>query len=167
MSIERTRRLLLSLGCLAGLSACAPQLYQRETLQIDHREFERFEIRYAPMDGCLLSREVPVSYRLQRPDYALHVDVGFGNGENSASLALSLLGDNDLGARFVDLAAAPRANPLDDGVRYRIPADALADGRLSFDVLLDDTVLEREVLQVRTQRCRAISLGDRAGHADP
>lgn len=159
------RGLLIS-ACI-GLAACAPKLYQRETLQVDHRDFERFEIRYAPMDGCLLNRDVPVAYRLQRPDYALLIEVGFGNGENTASLALSLTGDNDLSARFNGVAPLPQAHRLDDGVRYRIPVSSMRGGQLAFDVLLDQIMLEREILQVQTQRCRAISLGDRPAGPAP
>ena len=141
------------------LSACAPRFYQRETLNLDHADFDALEIRYASMDGCLLRREVPVSYRLRRPQYQLGVDISFGNAPGTASLVLSLSGDNHLAARFLDIPQPP-AKPLDEGVRYRVEAATIPDGRLRFEVLRNDQTLERQTLQVTAEHCRAMSLGE-------
>lgn len=163
MWTKRPLRLAL-VALAAGLAACAPRLHQRQILLLEHADpvaAEAMEIRYAPFDGCLLKRDVPVQYQLARPGYTLQIEVGFGRDDQPPGLSLIVLGDADLQARFPGLAPTPEAQPLEDGRRYRIDGAALPADGLRIDVLREDQWLGREFLRVSQQHCRALSLGDR------
>lgn len=147
------------IGACALLAACAPRLYQRETLQIDHRDLGQFEIRYTEFEGCLLERQVPVSYRVKRALYTLTLDVHFGSDDAPAGLDVGLIGAGDLSARFPDLSASPAPIPGQDGVRYRFNADALRGGGFTLEVLEGKTLLAQEIVMVRREHCRAFSFG--------
>lgn len=150
------------LGACALLTACAPRLFQRETLQIDHPDLEQFDIRYADFEGCLLKRPVPVSYRVKRALYTLSLDVHFGNADGAAGLDVGLIGSGDLSGRFPDLGSSPPATQTEDGMRYRIAASALSGSGFTLEVLQGGTPLAQEIIFVRRQHCRALSLGDGA-----
>lgn len=142
------------------LAACAPRLYQRQTIELDHRELDQFEIRYAEFEGCLLQRQVPVSYRLRRPQYTLDLAVHFGSRTEPASLDLALSGGQDLTARFPGLKEAPAAVETEQGaVRYRFQAER-ARTDLSLVVLRGETRLGEEYLRIEHSTCRALSLGE-------
>lgn len=142
----------------AGLAACAPRLYQRETLALDHAELDQFEIRYADFDSCLLRRPVPVSWKVQRPLYTLELDVNFGADAQPASLDLQLSGDPELSARFPGLEPAPKATALETGARYRVAA---VPSTLSVTVLRGAAELGQETLRVQRETCRALSVGEK------
>lgn len=157
---HRRSAVLLMLACLT-LSACVPRIYPRHTLELQHPDPEALDIRYAPFEGCLLQREVPVSYRLQRPQYVLRAEVGFASDHDAASLALSLEGEGALSARFPGLVPAPHRQPLERGYRYRLDTTSIVDGRFNVEVLRDDQVLDRQWFRVHRRHCRAVDFGGR------
>lgn len=150
----------------AGLAACVPRLYQRETLAIDHREMERFDIRYAEFDGCLLKRPVPVAYTLRRESYTLDVEVHFGENNRAPSLDVALTDGQNLSARFPDLRATPQATVEGSDARYRIGADLIRFPSFQVEVLSDGRVAGEEIITVSRNHCRALSL-DRDTAATP
>lgn len=152
----RAERALILL-CLALLTACAPRLYQRETLSLDHAELDRFEIRYADFDSCLLRRPVPVSWKLRRTLYTLELDVHFGTDDQPASLDLNLSGSPDLSARFAELTVQPVGTEIETGTRYRVPVPG---STLSLTVLRDGRPVGDEVLRLKRDTCRALSVGE-------
>lgn len=160
MRPDPTLRVVLLGVCALLSAACAPRMYQRETLQLDHRDLEQFEIRYADFDGCLLQRPVPVSYRVKRALYTLSLDVHFGTDASAAGLDIGVLGSGDLSARFPDLAAPPSSLSGEDGVRYRFTADALRGSGFTLEVFDGKTLLAQEIVMVRRESCRAISFGN-------
>lgn len=162
MSWLRVHGLLIATSVL--LAACSPRLYQRETLKLDHSDFEQFAIRYEAFDGCLLKRDVPVSYRLQRPQYLMTLDVRFGNDRDPASLDLSLTGTGGLRALFADPSAALPGAEIEDGVRYHVDTGTVRNGSVVLHVLRDDEELGVETIRIERESCRALSLG---GDAQP
>lgn len=153
----RSEPLVLLLAA-ALLAACAPRLYQRETLTLDHGELDQFEIRYADFDSCLLRRPVPVSWKLRRKLYTLELDVNWGTDAQPASLDLNLSDNPELSARFEGIEPAPRATDLETGVRYRVdPVPAV----LRLTVLRGATEVGNETLRVRRETCRALSVGEK------
>lgn len=154
MRVERG--LVLVAAVLLTTTACAPRLYQRETLQLDHAELDRFEIRYADFDSCMLRRPVPVSWKLARPLYTLELEVNFGTDAQPADLDLMLSGSPNLAAQFAELAAQPTATELDTGTRYRV---AVPGSILSLTVLRDGRPVGEEVLRLKRDHCRALSVG--------
>lgn len=162
MRVKRAPRLArtgLLLILAAAISACAPQLYRRNTVVLDHAALDLFRIGYAEFDGCLLRREVPVNYELQRPHYRMRLEIHFGNGGNAAGIGLELSGPDALSARFADLDPAPVEQPIDGGVRYRIDSASVRADRFTIQVLGDGVLLGEETLQTRTDSCHAVSLG--------
>ncbi|TDU26557.1 hypothetical protein DFR24_3586 [Panacagrimonas perspica] len=143
----------------ALLAACAPRLYQRETVAVDHRDIDQFEIRYADFEGCLWKQQVPISYRLKRPAYVLDLGVHFGNKPEAPSLDISLSGAADLTARFPALAQAPQPTETEDSVRYRVSADQ-AGSTLAMTVLRDGVAVGEEHLRLERSTCRALSVGE-------
>lgn len=151
-------RVLLAASLL--LSACAPRLYERQRVDIDHRDLDQFEIRYADFEGCLLRQAVPVHWRLRRPAYTLDLALAFGSGPQApASLELVLSGQKPLSARFPGLRAPPTATDTGDGTRYRLPLGADAPDTVQLQVLRDEQVMGSETLRLLPHRCRALSLG--------
>ncbi len=150
---------LSSLALCALLTACAPRLYQRETVSVDHRDIDQFEIRYTDFEGCLWKQSVPVSYRLRRPAYVLDLGVHFGSSPQPSSLDLALSGASDLSARFPALAEAPVATDTETGVRYRVDADK-AGSTLAMTVLRGGVPVGEENLRLKRSTCRAMSLGE-------
>lgn len=166
MKFERSRMFLVALGGCLALSACAPRLYQRETLKLDHRDLDQFEIRYAEFDGCLLRRPVPVSYRLQRSSYVLNLEVRFGNDQTAAGLEVGLSGTGTLNARFPDLGPVEPISVTDGGSRYRLDSARLG-GALRVQVLRGATQLGDETITIERQRCRALSISADAPAESP
>lgn len=161
MRIEGRRRHVPLLIAALLLSACAPRLYERQAVQIDHHDLDQFEIRYADFDGCLLKHAVPVSWRLQRPLYTLDVSAGFGSTPGAPpSLELRVSGHPGLALAFPGLNPAPRISPTEDGPRYRLDLPGDAPDRLVLDVLRDSIAVGKEVFRLKLDRCRALSLGD-------
>lgn len=152
-------RAVLLGACVVLSTACAPRLYLRETLQLDHRDLGQFEIRYADFDGCLLQRPVPVSYRVKRALYTLSLDVHFGTDASAASLDIGLIGSEELSARFPDLAVPPTSLTGEGGARYRFTADALRGSGFTIEVFDGKTPLAQEIVMVRRESCRAVSFG--------
>lgn len=161
MSTDRRWMRWLPLALL--LAGCAPRLHQRHTVVLEPTEPDVVEMRYGAFEGCLLRREMPVQYRVQRPDYRLQFEVGSSPVERSPSLAVVLQGDGRLQARFPGLSSAPSAQALDGGQRYVLAADTLPASDLRVEVLRDDAVLGREQFAVRRESCRALSLGEKGG----
>lgn len=159
MRCETALRAILIAVCALLTAACAPRLYQRETLKLDHPDLDQFEIRYADFEGCLLKRPVPVSYRVKRALYTLTLDVHFGSDPNPAGLDVWLSGPGRVSARFPDLAVAPLAAALDEGVRYRIASNALRGNGFTLEVMQDQALLGQEIIHVRREHCRALSVG--------
>lgn len=149
------RSLLLIAAVL--LSACAPRLYQRETLTVDHRDLDQFEIRYADFDSCLLRRPVPVSWKLRRALYTMELDVHFGTDAQPATLDLNLSGSPDLSARFAELRTSPPATEVETGTRYRVN---IPGSTLTISVLRGGTAVGEEVLRVGRDTCRALSVNE-------
>jgi len=143
----------------ALLCACSPRLYQRETVAVDHRDLDQFEIRYADFEGCVWKQQVPVSYRLRRPGYVLDLGVHFGNKPEPPSLDLTLSGAEDLTARFAALAEPPQPTETEGSVRYRVSADQ-AGSALAMTVLRGGVPVGEEHLRLERSTCRAISVGD-------
>lgn len=166
MRTERAWTSSLVIVCCLALGACAPRLYQRETLKLDHRDLDQFEIRYANFDGCLLRRPVPVSYRLQRDAYLLSLDVRFGNDQTAAGLDVGLSGTGTLSARFPGLGAVAPASTTESGARYRLDSSAF-ESPLRVQVWRGETLLGDETLGVRREHCRALSLGEDAAAPQP
>lgn len=160
----QARSLLVVLVCV-GISACVPRLYQRETLAIDHREMDRFDIRYDEFEGCLLKRPVPVAYTLRRESYTLDVDVHFGENNRAPSLDVVLTDGHNLSARFPDLQAPPPATVEGSDARYRIGADLIRFPSFQVEVLSDGRVAGEEIIQVRREHCRALALDRDASSA--
>lgn len=150
MSISR----LLLLPAL--LSACTPQVFQRQTVTLDHAELERFEIRYAELPGCLWRRQVPVHYRLERAGYVLDFDIDFGLDRRKPELELNL-SPAQLSARFPGLDPAPIAEELEQGKRYQLAMSQLDEASFVVEVLSQGVVLGRERLVVEQQTCRGLS----------
>ncbi len=151
---------LLTLACVA-MTACVPRIYSRHTLELQHPDPAALDIHYAPFEGCLLQRQVPVSYRLQRPQYVLRAEVGFASEDDAASLVLSLEGEGALSARFPGLVPAPHRQPLERGYRYRLDTRSIVDGRFNVEVLRDDQVLDRQWFRVQQRHCRALDIDGR------
>lgn len=142
------------------LSACAPRLYERQRVDIDHRDLDQFEIRYADFEGCLIRQAVPVRWRLRRPAYTLDLALAFGSGPQApASLELALSGDASLSARFPGLQSPPPATDTGDGHRYRVPLGTDAPDTLQLQVLRGEQVVGSEALRLTPDTCRALSLG--------
>jgi len=141
------------------LAACAPRLYQRETVTVDHRDIDQFEIRYADFEGCLWKQQVPISYRLRRPSYVLDLGVHFGSKPEASSLDLSLSGAEDLTARFPSLAEIPQPTETEGSVRYRVGADQ-AGSTLAMTVLRGGVPVGEEHLRLERSTCRALSVGN-------
>ncbi|MGQ0698482.1 MAG: hypothetical protein ACT4PZ_09585 [Panacagrimonas sp.] len=159
MVSERTAISALML-VVSLLTACSPRLYQRETLALDHRDLDQFEIRYQNFDGCLLKRDVPVGYRLQRPQYRMTLDVHFGDTGHPASIDLGLIGQGALSASFPDLSIAPARTETEEGVRYRIAADNVRNRSFVLHVLRDGGQLGIETVRIERKSCRALGLGN-------
>lgn len=166
MRTERVWTSSLALICCLVLGACAPRLYQRETLEIDHRDLDQFEIRYANFDGCLLRRPVPVSYRLQRGAYLLSLDVRFGNDQTAAGLDVGLSGAGALSASFPGLGTVAPTSTTESGTRYRLDSSAF-ESPLRVQVWRGGTLLGDETLGIRREHCRALSLGEGEDAAAP
>lgn len=148
-----------SLALCGLLAACAPRLYQRETIAVDHRDIEQFEIRYAAFEGCLWKQQVPVSYRLRRPNYVLDLGVHFGSAPQAASLDLNLSGAPDLSARFPALARAPAVTETEGSVRYRVDS-AQAGSSITMIVLRAGMPVGEEHLRLERSTCRALAVGE-------
>ncbi|MGH8517106.1 MAG: hypothetical protein ACREUE_06560 [Panacagrimonas sp.] len=141
------------------LAACAPRLYERQTVALDHPDLESFEIRYADFDGCLLRQTVPVSYLVKRSQYVLALGVHFGNTPQPPALDVDLLGDPDLTASFPGRPDASAPMPIENGARYRLDADRLGT-MLAVRVQRDGRVLGEERFEIERSHCRALSLGE-------
>ncbi len=159
MRASRSFTPVLTLGLSLLLAACAPRLYERQTVALDHPDLGSFEIRYAEFDGCLLKQTVPVSYRVQRAQYVLALGVHFGNTPDPAALDVDLLGDADLTANFPGRPDAPAPTSIENGVRYRLDADRMGS-QLAVRVQRDGRVLGEERFEIERSRCRALSLGE-------
>ena len=159
MSPEAAGRTTSVVLCALLLGACAPRLYQRETIAVDHRDLEQFEIRHADFEGCLWQQQVPISYRLARPGYTLDLGVHFGSAPQPASLDLTLSGAEDLAARFPSLAQPPVPTETEAGVRYRIDSNQVADA-LALTVLRGGVAVGEERLRLERSTCRAMAVGD-------
>lgn len=158
MPISQTAR-TCGIALCALLAACSPRLYQRETVAVDHRDIDQFEIRYADFEGCLWKQQVPVSYRLKRPGYVLDLGVHFGNKPEAPSLDLTLSGAEDLTAHFPALAQVPQPTETEGSVRYRVGADQ-AGSVLAMTVLRGGVPVGEEHLRLERSSCRAISVGE-------
>lgn len=146
------------LPLLALISACAPQVFQRRTVVLGHEELERFDIRHAELQGCLLRRQVPVHYRLQRPGYELEFDVDFGLDSRAPELEMSL-SPMSASARFPDLIASPPAQELANTKRYRIDMAGVKADAFTVEIRSAEAMLGRERISLQEQRCRGVSLG--------
>lgn len=160
MHSEITVRLALAAMAVLLTSACAPRFYERETVSLNHRDLDQFEIRYEEFEGCLLKRPVPVNYRVKRQLYTMTLDVHFGTNDTAAGLDVILSGGGNLAARFPELDPQPVGSTSEAGERYRIDTAAAGDGPLTITVLRDATTIGQEVLQLKRERCRALSVGD-------
>lgn len=147
------------LAITALLTACAPRFYQRETLKLDHHDLDQFSIRYQSFEGCLLKRDVPVNYRVQRDRYRMTLDVHFGDDAHPATLDLGLTGEGQLDARFSGLSIAPAKTETEDGVSYRIDPGSMHDGSFVAHILRGTEELGVEAIRFERQSCRALSLG--------
>ncbi len=139
------------------LAACAPRLYQRETMTIDHRDLDQFEIRYADFEGCLVKQAVPVSYRLKRPGYVLDLGIHFGTAPQPASLDVTLSGAPDLSARFPALTEPPAITRTEDSARYRVDTTMLGTS-LAITVLRNGVLVGEEHLRLEHSKCHALSI---------
>lgn len=148
---------VLSMALL--LAACAPRLYERQTVALDTSDLEHFEIRYDDFEGCLWRQSVPVRYRIQRAQYALVLGVHFGNTPESPALDVDLLGDPDLTASFPGLRSVAAPTPIENGVRYRLDTDPLGP-MVAVRVQREGRVLGEERFDIKRSRCRALSLGE-------
>lgn len=157
-------RIRLVLCLLAAvLAGCVPRLYQRETLTLNHPEIDRFDIRYADFDGCLLRRPVPVAYKLERSSYTLTMDIRFGEDDRAPGIDLGLAGGESLSAKFPDLDSPP-TEVLDGGTaHYRIDARSIRGGTFLVQVLANDRLTGEEAIRVERSHCRALSLGKERG----
>lgn len=153
-------RLVMAMLLCALTAACSPRLYQRQTLQLDHDGLDLFEIRYAEFDGCLLRQSVPVTYRVERANYVMKIDVRFGADDTPASLDLGLSSAGKLDARFAGLSADPAKLEVETGLRYRIAASSVKEGEFTVRVFRDGQAAGEETLRVKNAHCRAISLGE-------
>jgi hypothetical protein len=141
------------------MSACAPRLYERQTVALDAADLENFEIRYADLDGCLWRHTVPVSYRVKRAQYTMALGVHFGTTPDSPALDVDLIGDPDFSATFPGRPDTPAPTPIENGVRYRIETDPLGP-ILAVRVQRDGRVLGEERFDIERSHCRALSLGE-------
>lgn len=144
-----------------GLGACSTRMYQRETVVLDHRDLDSFQIRYEDFDACLWRRSVPVSYRVQRAQYALQLDVRFGSDADPARIDLALSGAGVLDARFSGLTTPPQKTLAESGQRFLIPATTVQDGRFTVSVFIGGALTGEETVQVRREHCRALGLGEK------
>lgn len=142
------------------LAGCVPRLYQRETLSLDHREIERFDIRYADFEGCLLRRPVPVAYKLERPSYTLTLDVRFGEDDRAPGIDLGLIGGESLSATFSGLTPEPIATVDAGAAHYRVDAGSIRGASFAVQVLLAGRPAGEEIILVRREHCRALALED-------
>lgn len=141
------------------LGACTTRWYERQTVALDTADLDRFEIRYADFDGCLLRQTVPVSYRVQRAQYALALGVHFGNVPDSPALDVDLVGDPDLTATFPGRPDVPPPTSIENGARYRLDTGALGP-MLVVRVERDGRLLGEERFEIERSGCRALSLGE-------
>lgn len=143
---------------MLSLTGCMPRLYQRETLSLDHREIDRFDIRYADFEGCLLRRPVPVAYKLERPSYTLSLDVLFGEDRHAPGIDLGLSGGEDLSAKFPDLSAPPPTTSDIGSAHYRIDSSSIPGSSFTVQVLTDGRPAGEEIILVERKHCRALAL---------
>ncbi|MGQ0618867.1 MAG: hypothetical protein ACT4QA_02950 [Panacagrimonas sp.] len=140
------------------LVGCVPRLYQRETLRLDHGEIERFDIRYADFEGCLLRRAVPVAYKLKRPSYTLTLDIHFGQDDRAPGIDLGLSGGESLSASFSGLAPEPIATIEGGKAHYRVEAGSIRGASFAVQVLMSGRPAGEEIILVQRKHCRALAL---------
>lgn len=148
------------LACAAVLAGCAPRLYERQTLRLDHHDLDQFSIRYQSFEDCLLKRDVPVNYRLQRDRYRMTLDVHFGDDAHPATLDLGLTGSEDLTVTFSGLTVPPARTETEDGVFYRIDPSGMKERSFFAYILRGTEELGVEAIRIEHQSCRALSLGN-------
>jgi hypothetical protein len=159
MRTEGCGRVVLIAATALLMSACAPRLYERQTVALDSADLDKFEIRYADLEGCLWRHTVPVSYRVKRAQYTLELGVHFGTTPGSPALDVDLIGDPDFSATFPGRPSGPAPTPIENGVRYRLETDPLGP-MLAVRVERDGHVLGEERFNIERSRCRALGLGE-------
>jgi hypothetical protein len=139
------------------LSGCASQLYERSVVVIDHGD-DAFEVRYAEFDSCLIKQQVPVEYKLKRPQYTLRFEAGFGTASSPPSLDV-ILADAPGAALTFTGAAVPPADELDGTRRYELRPDPGSEKTVGIDVVRGTDPLGHEAVRLKPQTCKAMSLG--------
>lgn len=146
-----------ALGALGLLAACAPRMYQRSTVVLDHAESERFDLRYGELDGCLFKHQLPVEYRLQRKQYRLQLRPLSALQGAAPRIELLVEAQPPLDLGFPGMAEPPAPQYAERGTRYVVDTAQLADGVLQLQLRSGGQVVGEERFELSTQSCRVFS----------
>jgi hypothetical protein len=150
----RTLSVLLTLG----LAACAPKLYQRSTVVLDHADVDQFTVRYGELSGCLLRHQLPVDYTLKRPRYRLDLRPQPATGEAAPTIDIKLTASGDLQLRFPGVEPAPEARYAEGGQRYLLDTAGLG-GSWSLQVVEGAETIGDERFSLSRDSCRVLGSG--------
>lgn len=149
----------LLLALLPAFAGCASHYYQRETLLLDAPDIDRYRVVYEPFEGCLIKRDLPAVYTVQRDQYRLKLRAVPGDSGASPAIEVEVSGAGSPSARFPGAEPAPAGSGGDGYTRYRVLADTLDQPVLTVQVYAADRQLGVERLELTRQRCSAVGFG--------
>lgn len=147
------------IAALLALAACAPRVYQRETVILDAPDLDQYTIKYGELEGCLLRRQVPLNYGVARARYAVALRAGTSAQAQAPRIEIVVKGARTLSLRFPDLSEPPVGDVGPQSSRYSVDTAALPQGRLRFDVLSGVELLGSEALTFKRESCTGLGVG--------
>lgn len=147
------------IAALLALAACAPRIYERETVILDAPDLDQYTIKYGELEGCLLRRQVPLNYGVARARYAVALRAGTSAQDAAPRIEIVVKGARTLSLRFPELSEQPAGDVGPQSSRYSVDSAALPQNRLRFEVLSGTEVLGTEALTFKRESCTGVGVG--------